>query len=151
MGMLYCNYHAAVSPDDRVEMSDFRSRAEREAQIYDQHIMRRDQFEDALAYLNEGLGRIRRNEFIQAKMRDADGKAVLEIGSQAWAWCLHKHGYRPLRLVCINISDSELDIGRAEAAKSGIHAEFLRMDAHTLEFEPGSFDFIYGVAILHHL
>jgi SAM-dependent methyltransferase len=84
-------------------------------------------------------------------MRDATGARVLEIGSQSWEWCLFQYGYRPQQLTCINISQTELEIGRAQAAKLGMACEFRQMDAHNLEFENGSLDVVFGVAILHHL
>jgi SAM-dependent methyltransferase len=84
-------------------------------------------------------------------MRDAVGARVLEIGCQSWEWCLFRYGYRPERLTCINISQSEIEIGRTQAAKLGMACDFRTMDAHRLEFEDGSFDVVFGYAILHHL
>src|SRR5262249_34364314 len=49
------------------------------------------------------------------------------------------------------ISQAELTIGRAQAAKLGFACEFAVMDAHDLEFADGSLDLVFGVAILHHL
>jgi len=42
-------------------------------------------------------------------------------------------------------------VGRAHAAKLGFACNFRKMDAHELEFEDGSFDMVFGTAILHHL
>jgi SAM-dependent methyltransferase len=131
--------------------SDIKYRVRREAELYDQQRLRRDGFEAALAYLNDGIGRRRRNEAIRAAMKDATGKRVLEIGSQSWEWCLLRYGYQPAHLTCINISQTELEIGRTEAARIGIACDFRRMDAHDLEFADGSLDLVFGVAILHHL
>ena len=128
-----------------------KARVNREAELYDQQQLRRDGFETALAYLNDGIGRRRRNEVIRTAMKDAVGKRVLEIGSQSWQWCLLRYGYEPGQLTCINISQTELQIGRAEAARIGIACDFRRMDAHDLQFADGSLDLVFGVAILHHL
>ncbi len=76
---------------------------------------------------------------------------VLEIGSQSWEWSLFRYNYRPRQLTCINISEAELEIGRMHAKKLGVSCDFRRMDAHGLEFADGSLDFVFGVAILHHL
>jgi ubiquinone/menaquinone biosynthesis C-methylase UbiE len=85
-----------------------------------------------LTYLNDG--RLRRNEAIRAGMRDATGLRVLEIGSQSWEWCLARYGYQPAKLTFINISQTQLEIGRAQAAKLGVTYDFRNVDAHDLEF-----------------
>ncbi len=128
-----------------------RDRVNREAELYDHQQLRRDGFENTLTYLNEGIGRRRRNEAIRSGMRGATGMRVLEIGSQSWEWCLFRYGYRPEHLTCINISEAELEFGRTRAAKLGMSCEFRKMDAHELEFADGSVDLVFGVAILHHL
>src|SRR6516162_6993667 len=130
---------------------DTKDRVTREADFYDNARLQRDRFEKALAYLNNGIGRQRRNEVIRAAMQEAEGRQVLEIGSQSWEWCLFRYGYRPQQLTCINISQSELEIGRAHAAQLGFACDFRKMDAHALEFADASLDMIFGVAILHHL
>lgn len=130
---------------------NIKDRVNREVKLYDQQQLRRDGFESTLTYLNDGLGRLRRNEAIRAAMREATGLRVLEIGSQSWEWCLARYGYRPAQLTCINISQTELESGRAQAAKLGVSCDFQKMDAHDLEFADGSLDMVFGVAILHHL
>jgi SAM-dependent methyltransferase len=128
-----------------------KDRVNREVKLYDQQELQRDGFESALSYLNDGVGRLRRNEAIRTAMREATGLRVLEIGSHSWEWCLARYGYRPAQLTCINISHTELESGRAQAAKLGVSCEFQHMDAHDLEFADGSLDMVFGVAILHHL
>jgi SAM-dependent methyltransferase len=128
-----------------------KDRVQREAEFYDGQQLRRHTLDSALSYLNDGIGRLQRNEAVRAAMGDAVGKQVLEIGSQSWEWCLANYGYRPEQLTCINISQAELNIGRAQAAKLGFACEFAVMDAHDLEFADGSLDLVFGVAILHHL
>jgi SAM-dependent methyltransferase len=128
-----------------------KDRVKREAELYDSQQLQRDRFDAALAYLNDGIGRVRRNDAIRVAMQEAVGKQVLEIGSQSWEWCLARYGYRPERLTCINISQAELDIGRSQAAKLGFACDFCEMDAHQLEFADCSLDLVFGVAILHHL
>jgi SAM-dependent methyltransferase len=130
---------------------NLKDRVSREAQFYENQQGSRDGFAAALAYLNTGIGWQRRNEAIREALRDATGKRVLELGSQSWEWCLFRYGYRPDQLTCINISQAELEIGRAHAAKLGVACDFHKMDAHQLEFVDGSFDIVFGMAILHHL
>ena len=130
---------------------DIKDRVHNEVMFYNNRRLKRENFDAALAYLNDGIGRSRRENAIRTAMRDADGGRVLEIGSQSWQSSLFRYGYRPESLVCINISEAELDIGRATAAELGCAADFRKMDAHDLEFEDGSFDMVFGTAILHHL
>jgi ubiquinone/menaquinone biosynthesis C-methylase UbiE len=130
---------------------DIKERVKREAEYFDHRQIQRDGYEAALGYLNNGIGRLRRNEVIREAMRDAVGGRVLEIGSQSWEWCLSRCGYRPARLICINISQAELDCGQAHSAELGFACDFCKMDAHNLEFADQSFDMVFGVAILHHL
>jgi len=132
-------------------MPDTKDRVRREVEFYDSDLSGRRAFDSALTYLNDGIGRVRRNEVIRAAMQDASGMRVLEIGSQSWEWCLFRYNYRPRQLTCINISEAELEIGRLHAEKLGVSCDFRRMDAHGLEFADGSLDLVFGVAILHHL
>jgi SAM-dependent methyltransferase len=132
-------------------MQDAEDRVRREVEFYDGDQSGRRAFDNALTYLNDGIGRLRRNEVIRDAMRDASGMRVLEIGSQSWEWCLLRYGYRPDQLVCINISEPELEIGRMQAEKFKFSCDFRKMDAHSLEFGDDSLDFVFGVAILHHL
>jgi SAM-dependent methyltransferase len=128
-----------------------KERVRRETEYFDQSQFQRAGFESALSYLNNGIGRRRRNEVIRAAMQAAAGRRVLEIGSQSWEWCLFRYGYRPAHLTCINISQAELETGRAQSAELKFPCDFCEMDAHKLDFTDASFDLVFGVAILHHL
>jgi SAM-dependent methyltransferase len=128
-----------------------KERVKRETDYFDQSQFQRAGFESALSYLNNGIGRRRRNEVIREAMQEAAGRRVLEIGSQSWEWCLFRYGYRPAHLTCINISQAELETGRAQSAKLQFPCDFFEMDAHKLDFADASFDLVFGVAILHHL
>lgn len=130
---------------------DIEERIRREAEYFDHKQFQREEFEAALAYLNNGIGRQRRNQVMRTAMQRADGARVLEIGSQSWEWCLARYGYRPAQLTCINVSQAELDIGGGQAEKIGFACDFRKMDAHELEFADATFDIVFGTAILHHL
>ncbi len=132
-------------------MPDTKARVSNEVEFYDGDLSGRTAFDHALTYLNDGIGRLRRNEVLRAAMRDANGMRVLEIGSQSWEWCLFRYDYQPRQLTCINISQAELEVGRQHAETLGVSCDFRRMDAHGLEFVDGSIDLVFGVAILHHL
>ena len=131
--------------------TSFVERAAREAEVWDHQSLQRERYEDTLAHANEGPARGRRDRFVGECVADLNGKTVLEIGTQAWGGMLNKHGVRPASVTCINISTTETEIGRKYAETMGFTADFRVMDAHTLDFPDNHFDFVYGVAILHHL
>ncbi|MBV8363404.1 MAG: class I SAM-dependent methyltransferase [Candidatus Eremiobacteraeota bacterium] len=79
------------------------------------------------------------------------GKRVLEIGCGGGANVLElaKHG---AIITGIDLSDVAVEKASANALRAGIdNAQFLQMDAETLEFPDASFDIVCGGAILHHL
>ena len=93
----------------------------------------------------------RRYSLIKEMMQCAQGKKVLEIGSTAWRGWLENNSILPSSLTCINISEAELQAGIDSAASTNNSPDFILMDAHDLQFEDETFDFIYGNGILHHL
>ena len=76
---------------------------------------------------------------------------MLEMGSISWKGWIEENDIRPANLHCINISPEEINHGKKNAPFSKVKPHFHLMDAHNLEFEDESFDFVYGCAILHHL
>ena len=80
-----------------------------------------------------------------------EGKKVLEIGSTTWEGWLEENCIIPSSLICINISEIELQRGIDSAISSKTRPQFLQMDAHDLQFENETFDMVFGAAILHHL
>ena len=93
----------------------------------------------------------RRNQIVCNELKYAQGKNVLELGSISWKSWVDDNNIEPNKLHCINISQKEIDHGKKNARFSKIKPYFHLMDAHSLEFEDESFDFVYGCAILHHL
>jgi ubiquinone/menaquinone biosynthesis C-methylase UbiE len=93
----------------------------------------------------------RRYQLIKKMMQYVQGKKVLEIGSTAWKGWLESNSIIPSSLTCINISEAELQTGIDSAVSTTNCPNFILMDAHDLQFEDETFDFVYGDAILHHL
>jgi ubiquinone/menaquinone biosynthesis C-methylase UbiE len=93
----------------------------------------------------------RRYQLIKEMMQFAQGKKVLEIGSTAWTEWFENNSILPSSLTCINISEAELQAGIDAAMSTTNCPDFILMDAHDLQFEDETFDFVYGDAILHHL
>ena len=93
----------------------------------------------------------RRNQLVKEKVQLAHNKKVLEIGSTSWKEWLEPNSILPDSLTCINISEVELQRGIEFAIDSRINPNFVLMDAHNLQFDDETFDFVFGAGILHHL
>ena len=93
----------------------------------------------------------RRDQIVCDELEYAQGKNVLELGSISWKAWIDDNDIEPANLHCINISQEEIKQGERNARFSNVKPHFHLMDAHSLEFEDESFDFVYGCAILHHL
>jgi ubiquinone/menaquinone biosynthesis C-methylase UbiE len=52
---------------------------------------------------------------------------------------------------CSDISAGMLETLRANAARLGLHAQTVRVDAERLPFADASFDLVFGHAVLHHI
>lgn len=126
-------------------------RADRERVAYDSGVIKRIRYEKMFQrsfYDTQSL-----NSVITQKMKYADAKEVLELGSSSWIGYLHLKQIRPRKLICINISERELDIGLRYYKNNNIEfpVEFYLMDATSPAFNSCQFDLVFGGAILHHL
>ena len=130
-------------------MQDFSDRAEKERSQYNEGLQRKgyERFFNHCRYFYIR----KRTQLIKEKIKFAHNKKVLEIGSVTWKGWLESNSILPASLNCINISEIELQQGIDSAFKSRANPQFLLMDAHKLQFEDESFDFVFGAAILHHL
>lgn len=110
----------------------------------------RDGFEEIFshsgAYWDDEVDR----QLLKAFAPYADGR-FLEIGSQTWHSWIHRLKTPVGALDCINISETELENGKLPSGSSHVDPSFHIMDAHKLDFDDGSFDVVFGKAILHHL
>jgi len=80
------------------------------------------------------------------------GRATLEYGCGPGMYSSVLAQRGAARSVGIDISDVAIEQAKAEAVRRGLtRVEYRRMNAESLEFAAGSFDLIYGAAILHHL
>lgn len=131
---------------DRDQLAD---RVQREKEIYN-HGLDRARYDSALSHAAH-LYREKRIRTAGNILRRKDGGKFLEIGCRTWPDFLGHQGVRPSELYCINISEAELDTGRARLHETSLRPIFKVMDAHNLEFEDGYFDAVFGTGILHHL
>ena len=130
------------------EQKDHLSRAERERERYNEGLD--DRYRDFLMnsmYHFENF----RIETGSSVIKSFDKPRVLEFGSYAWHKYVERGGCDVGELICINISEAEMEKGRQFAETSRVKPDFRLMDAHKLEFEDDSFDVVFGAAILHHL
>jgi ubiquinone/menaquinone biosynthesis C-methylase UbiE len=92
-----------------------------------------------------------RRDYAIAVREACRGKDVLEYGCGRGDKALE---LAPLcrSMTGIDISDVATGNANAEAARRGLgNARFLAMNAEALEFPDGSFDLVFGTAIIHHL
>jgi ubiquinone/menaquinone biosynthesis C-methylase UbiE len=83
---------------------------------------------------------------------DRPFESGLEIGAGTGYFCLNMLQLGILeRATATDISDGMLDALRASAAELGVDAGTVRTDAEELPFEDGSFDLVFGHAVLHHI
>ena len=132
-----------------MESKKFSELGERERERYNEGL-EREGYNDFFSHCRYFFIR-RRFSLIKEMMQCAQGKKVLEIGSTGWRGWLENNSIFPSSLTCINISEVELQAGIDSAVSSNISLDFILMDAHDLQFEDETFDFVYGAAILHHL
>jgi SAM-dependent methyltransferase len=85
-----------------------------------------------------------------ARLGDLRGLRVLDCGCGHGmaAVVLARQG---ARVRAIDLSPGYLDEARARAAANGVTVAFVQADAERLPFPDGSFDRVWGNAVLHHL
>lgn len=81
--------------------------------------------------------------------RDLDGARVLEIGCG-----MAMHSELMVRagadLSAVDISQTSVDMTRRRLELKRLKGNILRVDAETLPFESGSFDFVWSWGVIHH-
>lgn len=130
-------------------MAKIIERVQREREQYEKGLQR-EGYNSVLAHTHYHF-RLRRKAIVKELFEPKLSGNTLEIGSTAWRRFFEQNGLIPANLVCINIAEAELDMGREIARTSRVQPEFRRMDAHKLEFPKASQDIVFGVAVLHHL
>lgn len=84
------------------------------------------------------------------KLGDVSGKRVLDFGCGHGmaSVVLARHG---ARVTAFDLSLGYLSEACARAEANGVHIDFVQADGEHLPFADGSFDGIWGNAVLHHL
>jgi ubiquinone/menaquinone biosynthesis C-methylase UbiE len=132
--------------------SNISTRSEREKLLHNMGIDR-DNYNASFGHAQSGYAVDRRRKDINNIMAYCKGKDVLEIGSQTWKTWVDFNNL-PSSLMCINISETELEKGISACKEMEIkipNHRFSIMDANKLDFQDESFDFVFGGGILHHL
>lgn len=130
-------------------MESISERALREKEQYNQGL-KRQTYNSVLNHTSYFYDQ-RRDSILSEQLQYANGRRVLEIGSQSWIKWIERQGISPKTLDCINISEKELQKGSDAALDSRVKPNFSLMDANNLEFPDESFDMVFGSSILHHL
>lgn len=125
-------------------------RVGRERAAYDEGLDR-GRYRDLLVSHAGHLSGRHRTEIARRAFAGREVRRVLELGCQAWHRLLEDNRLVPGEVVCVNISDRELDAGRELARDTLVRPTFRVMDAHRLEYPDGHFDAVIGWGILHHL
>ncbi len=130
---------------------NYKQRAKREKDKFNEGLDR-SRINALLKYCDESPSVNRMREVIRKEMIALEGKTVLELGSATWIDWVDKD-HLPSKIVCVNISEVELEKGVSESIKRGLSniIEFRIMDANKLNYEDNEFDFVFGSGILHHL
>lgn len=85
-----------------------------------------------------------------AQLGDVRGRAVLDLGcGHGMAAVLLAR--RGARVTAVDLSGGYLHEARRRAWVNGVRADFVQADAERLPFASGSFERIWGNAVLHHL
>lgn len=116
----------------------------------------RGAYNSRLGHAQSGYAVDRINQKMSERLWRGKGKRILELGCTNWRDFIDFKNYAPAHLTCINISERELEKGKALAEQEntgggGCLHEFLIMDAHKLDFSDNTFDIVFGTGILHHL
>jgi SAM-dependent methyltransferase len=111
--------------------------------------LQRSGYSNVLAHSNY-FYRQRGRRITAEALRCGHGRVMLEIGASGWSE-LADHGILPRELHCINISEVDLERGRALSRGNKNRPCFCNMDAHYLAFPKNYFDVVFGFSVLHHL
>jgi Methyltransferase domain len=119
-------------------------RVERERAHFNEGLQRSG-YRNVLGHADYYYYRQRRRQISAEALRCGDGKVMLEVGATGWAG-LADSGIQPRELHCINVSETELERGKALAPNNANRPCFHIMDAHHLQFPHHHFDVVFGYA-----
>ncbi len=89
---------------------------------------------------------------VVARLRSKKGSRMLSLGSGPGGIELDIARQVPdATIVCADLNEDLLNMGRERALKEGLQVEFQQMDLNTAQLEPNAFDVIFCHASLHHV
>ncbi|MEG3438741.1 class I SAM-dependent methyltransferase [Pannus brasiliensis CCIBt3594] len=127
-----------------------KERARKERETYNQGL-KRENYEGIMSHALFFYNQIWHERVIELMREFGENKVGIELGDTIWSAWVEDTGIYPAKLTCINISEKELEKGVELSRASNFKPEFRLMDAHALEFEDNSLDFVFGAGMLHHL
>lgn len=135
--------------DASIRDTELSERVKREKESYNAGLQR-GRYNDVLSHTDH-FYQDKRFRLAGELMRTRGASKMLELGCKTWPFFVRQNGIVPDELVCINISEAELEEGRAQAGQGTLQPSFQIMDAHALQFPDHHFDIVFGSGILHHL
>lgn len=133
--------------------TDLETRVQRERELFNNEALKRSRYVEFLQYTYQDWASQRQQQRRKHYMHYAHNQTVLEIGSASWRWAIDFDNACPQKLICTNLSETEVQKGVATsyACERRAQIEFAVMDAHRLGLPTHSVDFVYANHILHHL
>ena len=109
-------------PDVSVRDPELSERVKREKESYNTGL-RRGRYNDVLSHTDH-LYSDKRFRLAGELIRAHGAGTVLELGCKTWPHFLGRNGIGPQELTCINISEAELDEGRAMVGAGPLRPRF---------------------------
>jgi SAM-dependent methyltransferase len=139
-----------MTPQQAPDADD--ARIERERTWHDERFSRDGERGRAVRSFTDGLILEPLERFFGTVRSRCVGKDVLDYGCSVGEASLRVRGYGARSVCGIDLSPVAVEQARAAAVLAGADGvEFKVMNAEELLFPAGSFDLVFGVAILHHL
>jgi ubiquinone/menaquinone biosynthesis C-methylase UbiE len=127
------------------------NRIQREADIYDNHSLKRGAIRKVLRHVKNGPAIDYQKSIVRNILQRYKKGDFLEIGSEKWYEWIYRESIITNSVTCVNISESELEEGRKRNEKVDMSVNFEVGDAHDMPFSENKFDVVFGEAIIHHL
>ncbi|MDL1872057.1 class I SAM-dependent methyltransferase [Deltaproteobacteria bacterium PRO3] len=90
------------------------------------------------------------NQYALEQMGEMKGRRILELGCGAGEGSVY-FALQGAEVVATDISNGMVEVVSRVAEKYGVKVDAHRMTAEKIDYADGSFDFVYGNGVLHHV